>query len=394
MEPLRAELKLTERCIQSIKPPKKRTSLSDGRGLELRVTPDLKLTWSLIFRFNGKKTRYTIGAYPSVKLKDARVLADKLRSQIAHGINPQQQKLEARNCNSILVNDCYKQFLERHLKQNLRTWDEYDRRMRSDVLPAIGQKDIRALTKANLLKIIDAIMDRNAPVLANRVLQYMSKFFKWCVGRGYLDNNPVQGIPKPAKERSRERVLSLAEVTAIYRASDALGSIIGGFVKILILTGQRRSEIAELKWSELSDKQINISRDRSKNDKPITTPLTARALSVLNNIPRNNGEFVFSTTGGHRPIGSFSKIKARLQKHSQTSNWTYHDFRRAIATYSAEIGFSRFEISEMLNHTDNSVTGVYDRSSQLEVKERVLICWETAVAKGACLKVPISSKVI
>ena len=86
MEPLRAVLRLTERQIQSMAPPEQRVSLSDGRGLELRVTPELNSTWSLTYRFDGRKTRYTIGPYPSVKLKDARVIADKLRNQIANGV--------------------------------------------------------------------------------------------------------------------------------------------------------------------------------------------------------------------------------------------------------------------------------------------------------------------
>ena len=379
MEPLRAVLRLTERQIQSMAPPEQRVSLSDGRGLELLVTPELNSTWSFTYRFDGRKTRYTIGPYPSVKLKDARVIADKLRNQIANGVNPQQKKLQARKPDNVLVSDCYNQFLERYLKENLKTWKEYDRRMRCDFIPAVGRKDITKLQKTDLLKIIDRIMDRKAPVLANRMLQYMSKFFNWSVGRGYLETNPAHGIPKPAKERSRERVLSLDEVRAIYSASDALGSVIGAFVKILILTGQRRSEISNLKWDELTDNQINISAARNKSGRVIITPLTKRALLVLNRIPRNDGEYVFSTTGGHSPIGNFSTIKARLQKHSQTGDWTYHDFRRAITTYSAEIGFSRFEISSMLNHTDHSVTAIYDRSNNYRIKMQVLDFWSETI---------------
>ena len=171
MEPLRAVLRLTERQIQSMAPPNKRVSLSDGRGLELRVTPELKSTWSFAYRFEGRKTRYTIGPYPAVKLKDARGIADELRNQIAKGLNPQQKKLQARNPNNVLVLECYVQFLERYLKENLKTWKEYDRRMRADFIPAVGQKDITKLQKTDLLKIIDRIMDRKAPVLANRMLQ-------------------------------------------------------------------------------------------------------------------------------------------------------------------------------------------------------------------------------
>ena len=121
MEPLRAVLRLTERQIQSMAPPEERVSLSDGRGLELRVTPELNSTWSFTYRFDGKKTRYTIGPYPSVKLKHARVIADKLRNQLAHGQNPQELKRRARNANIVTVLWCYEQFLVRYLQPQLRT---------------------------------------------------------------------------------------------------------------------------------------------------------------------------------------------------------------------------------------------------------------------------------
>ena len=165
--------------------------------------------------------------------------------------------------------------------------------MRADVLPLIGNKEITKLNKADILKIIDGIMDRGAPVLANRVLQYISKFLKWCVGRGYLENNPALNIPKPAKESSRERVLSLEEIRAIFMASDRLGAIQAAFIKVLILTGQRRSEISKLQWHELFDDRIEIGGDRSKNGRAIITPLTSSVRAILSSLPRNNGAYVF-----------------------------------------------------------------------------------------------------
>ncbi|MDA9765479.1 Arm DNA-binding domain-containing protein, partial [Alphaproteobacteria bacterium] len=209
-------MRLSEHQIKTTPAPSKRTSLSDGRGLELRMTPSGKRTWSLLYPYDGKKQRYTIGDYPAVRLKEARLLADKLRNQVAHGKNPQDVKRTARNVNSVTVTWCYEQFLKRYLQPHLRTWKIYDRRLTVDVLPALGNKDIRYVKKADIIKIIDGITDRNAPILANRVLQYTSKFFKWCVGRGYIEHNPAINIPKPAREHSRERVLSLAEARSIY----------------------------------------------------------------------------------------------------------------------------------------------------------------------------------
>ena len=368
-------MRLSEQQIKATPTPIRRTTLSDGRGLELRMTPSGKRTWSLLYPFNGKKQRFTIGDYPTVKLKEARLIADKLRNQVAHGQNPQELKRRARNANTITVLWCYEQFLVRYLQPQLRTWQEYDRRIRADVLPFVGKRDIRQVQKADIIKIIDGITDRDAPVLANRVLQYTSKFFKWCIGRGYIEQNPASNIPKPAKEKSRERVLSLAEAQAIYQAAECLGPVTCAFVRLLMLTGQRRSEISELEWGELQSDRIEIGGHRSKNGKPITTPLTEEAKAVLAALPRNNGIFLFSTTGGLRPIGNFSRIKDKLVDKSGVADWTYHDFRRTFATHLSEIGYERFEVSIALNHQDNTVTGIYDRSTYFSKKLKMLSSW-------------------
>ena len=373
-------MRLSEHQIKATPTPIRRTTLSDGRGLELRMTPSGKRTWSLLYPFNGKKQRFTIGDYPAVKLKEARLLADKLRNQVAHGQNPQEVKRKARNANIVTVNWCYEQFLVRYLQSQLRTWQEYNRRIRADVLPSLGKKDIRQVQKADIIKIIDAITDRDAPVLANRVLQYTSKFFKWCIGRGYIEHNPAANIPKPAKESSRERVLSLAEARSIYQAAEeCLGPITCAFVRLLMLTGQRRSEISHLEWTEMQSDRIEIGGHRSKNGKPITTPLTDEANAVLAALPRNNGIYVFSTTGGHRPIGNFSRIKDKLIDKSGVADWTYHDFRRTITTELQRQGISRHDLMCVLNHTDNTVTGVYDRSDHSEKKREALIIWSSLI---------------
>ena len=374
-------MRLSEYEIKATPTPIKRSTLSDGRGLELRMTPNGKRTWSLLYPFDGKKQRFTIGDYPAVKLKEARLIADKLRNQVAHGQNPQELKRKARNANIVTVNWCYDQFLVRYLQPQLRTWKEYDKRIRADVLPSLGKKDIRQVQKADIIKIIDAITDRYAPVLANRVLQYTFKFLKWCIGRGYIEHNPAANIPKPAKESSRERVLSIAEACSIYQAAECLGPIPCAFVRLLMLTGQRRSEISHLEWTELQGDRIEIGGHRSKNGKPIITPLTDEAKAVLDALPRNNGIYVFSTTGGLRPIGNFSRIKEKLIDKSGVANWTYHDFRRTIATELERQGVSRYDLMCVLNHTNNTVTGIYDKSDHYKNKCKALTSWSNLISQ-------------
>ena len=142
-----------------------------------------------------------------------------------------------------------------------------------------------------------------------------------------------------------------------------------------MVTGQRRSEISNLEWTEIQNDRIEIGGQRSKNGKPITTPLTDVANTVLKTLQRNNGVYVFSTTAGHRPIGNFSQIKNILVEKSGVSGWTYHDFRRTMATTLETQGEIRANIMFALNHIDHSVTGIYERSDHFKAKHKCLSIW-------------------
>ena len=369
-------MKLTNQTILNAIGDNNRRPLRDGRGLELRISSNGQKSWSLLYWFHGKKYRYTIGPYPAVTLKHARKIVDGLRAQIANGANPQVEKKEAKAESDLTVAYCYQEFLERHLKAKLKSWYEYDRALRRDFLTKFGNKPVNAVTKTEVIKMLDDIGARGAPIHANRVLQYVKRFFGWCVEMDYVAASPVLTIPKPATEATRDRVLCLDEVRKIYDASDNLGKVHALFIKMMILTGHRRSELSRLKWCELTDDMIRLSFERSKNGKPIVTPLTDRMKKLLAQVPHGHGEFVFSTTNGNRPISGFSKMKSQLDMFCNVANWRLHDFRRSLATNLEDQNIDRFTVKCVLNHTDSSVTGVYDRSLHVGRKLTALLAWE------------------
>lgn len=371
-------MKLTDRKIQLTNPPHNgRITLSDGNGLCLRITSANRRSWSLQYRSNGRLLRYTIGSYPDVSLKVARQLASELRLNISKGQDPQQGKISARTTNNPTVETCFNEYADSYLKPNLKTWREYQRAFTRDVLPAIGRMEMVAVTKQHIRNIIAKLLSRDAKTLANRVLQYISKFFKWCVGVGYLESNPAADIPKPSLERPRERVLQLDEIRSIYAATKALDGVLGAFTRALMLSGQRLNEIAQLQWSEVLEDRLVLSGSRNKSGRVIITPLTDCLAENIRHPFRGTGPFVFSTTDGARPIGNFSALKRRLQEESGCTDWTFHDFRRSMATALADEGLSRFSIKCALNHTDRSVTGIYDRSEHLIRKRAALAAWNS-----------------
>ena len=381
-------MKLTDRQIRLTKPPHSgRITLTDGNGLQLRITSSDKRTWSLQYRYQGSMRKYTIGCYPETSLKDARAKTTTLRAEVQAGNDPQTAKKLARSPSSTNVEECFEEYLRDHLQVNLKSWPEYERAMRRDVLPFVGKIELEALDKPAIRAVIRRITERGRMVLANRVLQYISKMLKWAVGVGYITANPAADIPKPAKERSRERVLSLDEVRTILSACDSLAGVQAAFVKFLLFSGQRLNEIAKLTRHEILDDHIAIPRDRNKSGETIITPLLPHLQDILNTCPRGNGPFVFSTTLGNRPLSGFSQIKSQLQKASGVTDWTFHDFRRSMATALADAGVDEFAIKYALNHKDSSVTGVYDRSHHLKRKTLALSKWYDLVSESNTAKV-------
>ena len=370
-------MKLTDRQIQLTKPPVSgRLTLSDGNGLQLRITANGKRSWSLQYRYQGSMRKYTIGCYPETSLKDARAKITTLRAEVQAGGDPQTIKKAARSLSSTNVEECFEEYLRDYLKINAqKSWPEYARAMRRDVMPFVGKIELEALDKPAIRAVIRRITERGCMVLANRVLQYMSGMLKWAVGVGYITVNPAADIPKPAKERSRERVLSLDEVRDILAACDSLGGVQAAFVKFLLFSGQRLNEIAKLTHDEIMDDHISIPRDRNKSGETIITPLLPHLQDILDGCPRGNGQYIFSTTLGEKPISGFSQIRSFLKKHSETSDWTFHDFRRSIATALADDGVDQFAIKCALNHKDSSVTGVYNRSHHIKMKSAALAKW-------------------
>src|SRR5262249_26872498 len=139
----------------------------------------------------------------------------------------------------------------------------------------------------DVLVVLDRVVDGGAPIAANRVHAAVRKFFNWCVARDILAASPCAGIEPPTAERARDRVLSDDELRLVWQAADKLGGTFGPLVKLLALMGQRRDEIARMRWDELDfgARMWTLPAERTKNNKPHEVPLSNAALAVLNNVP-------------------------------------------------------------------------------------------------------------
>jgi integrase len=196
---------------------------------------------------------------------------------------------------------------------------------------------------------------------ANRAFAQLRKMFRWAVSRGLLDRSPCDGIDPPSAEKSRDRVLDTEELHLVWRAADGLGFPFGPIVKLLVLTGQRRSEVGGMEWRELDlDRAIwTIPASRSKNKRQHVLPLSPEAVEIIKAFPRfSDSKFVFSP-GETAPSG-YSRAKTRLDARigESIAPWILHDIRRSVASGLAGLGVNLPVIERLLNHVSGSFAGI------------------------------------
>jgi integrase len=385
--------KITKRSVDAAHRGERDAFLWDTelKGFGLKVTPLGGKIHVVQFRMGGRGSptkRYTIGRHGSPwTAEEARAEALQVLREIEQGHDPSARP-EPRKQDAIehLVGE----FLEKHHRaRGNRSMAEVGRIFRKDVLPAWGKRPIDAITRRDVIELLDVIVDRGSPVQANRTLSAVRKLFNWAADRGVIEASPIVRIPKPGKETDRDRVLSEEEVRAVWRAADAVGWPFGPCVKLLILTAQRRDEVAEMRWSEidLDGSTWTLPRERSKNDKAHEVPLAPLAVDILQSLPRRDDcDLVFSTNG-RTPISGFSKMKRRIDRLSgvglsAADAWVLHDLRRTVTTYLARMGIPPQVADKLLNHQQGTIRGVaavYNRHGYLVERRAALDAWAQKV---------------
>ena len=229
-----------------------------------------------------------------------------------------------------------------------------------------------------MIEAVSAIEQRGAPIAANKALKSIKTFFSWCVGRAVLDRSPADGVPLPAKQVTRDRVLSDAELARLILAARQIGGPYGDIVEVLALTGQRREEVARCTWDEidLKTRTWKLSSDRTKNAKSHEVHLSHPVMEVLNQANKR-GHFIFSQTGD-RPFQGFSSAKRAIDELSGVTGWRLHDLRRTCVSGMARLGIAPHVADKILNHQAGTISGVaavYQRHDFLAERREALETW-------------------
>jgi integrase len=386
-----AKTKLTAPFVDRAKAPKSgRVEYFDTLlpGFALRVTDKGTKSWVVFYRIDGKQVRRTLGKYPALDLAKARQAARESLELAAKGTDARavarERKTAASRARRNTVAVVVEQFIERHAKLKTRSWQATDSIFRRHVLPVWGDRPIDSITRRDVHELLDGLVDRDMPVMANRVLAHVRKAFNWALDRGILDASPIVRIQAPAKESPRDRTLSDDEIRAAWSAFEGLGDPFGPMFKLLLVTGQRRDEVARMSWTEIEGDLWTIPRERAKSDRAHSVPLSPLAMEILEGLRRRQsgwtGEFVFSTRGGQKPVSGYSKARQRAGKLCDVADWTLHDLRRTAATGMAQLGISPEIIGRVLNHAPKGVTAqVYNRHTYLNEKRRAFGAWSQKI---------------
>jgi integrase len=290
-------------------------------------------------------------------------------------------------------------YIEQYARKKVRDWEDRARmlglRSTMEVIPGglvqrWGDKPVSAIDGHDVHQLIVEVRDKGVPGLERRsdgpsesmaraMLACVSALFGWLVKHRRVESNPCATVHRPEAGAARERVLSGGEIKLFWQATAKLPTPFAACLKLLLLTGCRRDEIACLRWAELSDDAIQLPGNRTKNKRPHTVPLNGLAREILSSVPRIEGcPYVFSN--GKVPISAWSKTKRLLDDAMGKCipGWVIHDLRRTFVTGLAELGERPDVIELTVNHISGSrsgIAGVYNRSELLRERRNALERW-------------------
>jgi integrase len=334
-------------------------------------------TFTLMSRLNGKQRRWTIGHYsPRFSLADARRKAAAFLVEIEAGRDPHGLETTSEEPEAITFGQLTEQYLKREVPR-LKRGKEVTSIFHRHLLPAWEERPITELRKRDAIALIDSVLDEGKPGAAFHLHEAIKRIFNWAVDRDELEVSPFANLKPPVKKTPRNVVLKDDQIRDLWMAWNEMGYPFGQVLQLLLLTGQRRNEVAEMCWQELDWTKAEwvIPEVRSKSGREHIVPLANSAINILKSLPRFEGPYVFTTTDGRRPVSGFSKCKQRADRMSGVSGWRIHDLRRTVRTKVAALGVPEIVGERILNHLPQGLTKTYNVHDYTAEKRHALQTW-------------------
>jgi integrase len=380
----------TDRAIAGLKPKRTRVEYFDRSfpGFGIRVTPAGAKSFVLLYRPEGQATirRLTLGAYgihpPDLTLAKARENARNELQKVTIGRDPAAERQVARTQTFSALCDLY---IEKHAKRRKRSWRD-DARMIRQELDGWAHRPAASVRRKDVRDLLDAIVDRGAPVAANRTLALVRKIFNFAVDQEWVDVNPAHRMPRPSVEQSRTRVLTPDELRSVWTwlerpAPDDLDAVDRrhftlnqAALKLRLITAQRGGEVISMRWADvdLTTGWWVIHSEHAKNKLPHRVPLTKTAIKTIEALRKQAPDDA---------VDVFTGIKGTRHRRGvldglEVPDLRPHDFRRTAASLMTGAGISRLVVGKVLNHVEVGVTSIYDRHGYDSEKRIAMETWE------------------
>lgn len=394
------------------------------RGLGLRISSSGVKSWVLMTRRlelgEWKPARVTLGRYPGMTLSQARAEAVKAKAAAQAGEDPGAASVAKREAIIAASRDTFAtvraEFLVKYRGRQQRrpapsTLEQMTGILAGKDFDRWANLPLAKITRRDVLNVLDGIMARGTEVTANRTLSYLKILFKWARDRDIIAVNPALDLKKPGLERVRERVLSREELRVVWQATTNPDLLFNPIVRLLLLTGQRLNEVAQMRWAEIDvGRQLWLlpattpeGTRRTKNGHANTIPLSPPALDIIQarrdqqtrlaSATRPLSPLLFTTTGT-TPYCGFANAKEGLDRriHAILNRdtpegapalamppWRIHDLRRSLVTHVAEdLRIAPHILEAILNHRSGSkggVAGIYNRAEHMDEKTDALNAW-------------------
>jgi integrase len=367
------------------------------RGFAVRITAAGGRGFLFQYTLGGTRRRLPLGEFGTVTTAAARKQAELFRGQVAAGRDPwaeRQAAVAVQRIEVLTFGDIVTAWRDKVL---IHRRDAYTRdttyRLTNYYADWLA-RPATSITRADVIARVDRLEAERGLVSARRGLAYARTSFNWAVKRGLLATNPFSNIALPGREIPRDRVLDDRELGALWRATDRLPVIHGAFVKLLILTAQRRTETAGMCWGEMETdfSTWTLPAARTKNGRGHLVHLAEPARAVLRALPRQLGHPCVFPGPGERPLMSFGWLKSDLDAgiaadlRAPIPGWVFHDLRRTAVTALARMGFAPHVCDRLLNHTGGTISGVaavYQRHEFLAERAAALEAWAAHVLRCA-----------
>lgn len=376
------KVSMTDQWLKKVKPQGKQVDYFDSilPSFGLRVGKAGKKTYFVMYRIKNQRTikRFTLGRYPQLSLKKARREAKAILVEADKGNDPAGEKQELKKAPTF--QDLANEYLEKWAAVKKRSVNEDRRIIAKDLIPAWGPHKARDIKRRDVLRLLDRVVDRGAPIQANRTLALVRKIFNWGISRDLVKNNPCLQVKMPAKENQRDRVFSENEIKALWQAFEQVGPMMACLFKLRLTTAQRGGEVKSMRWEDidLNTAWWIIPKEQSKNGLAHRVPLSGLALNILKQMKAISGESIWVFPSPRKScshIRNVQKTALKIRKYSGVSDFRPHDLRRTAASLMTSMQIPRLTVSKILNHVEQGVTRIYDRYSYDKEKRLALDKW-------------------